>query len=93
MNFGVTGGGSVIVSVNVQNCAHFMRECRFHQQVVLVFCEAGLYESVRQTKEATAVNQPLGWSAAALGRPKQMEAINHDLNIKAWKEGKVMCVA
>lgn len=68
------------------------RGSRFHQQVEL--CEVGLCGSVSQTQEATVVNQPLGmFSVAAPGRPKQMEAINHGINIKAFREGNVMCIA
>lgn len=72
-----------------------MRICvRFKvvQQVGLLFCEVGLCGSTSQTQEATVVNQPLGmFFMAAPGYPKQMEAIHHEINIKALREENVMC--
>lgn len=60
----------------------------------MVSSEVGLYGSARQTQEATVVNQPLGvFFMAAPGCPKQMEAINHEINIKALREENVMCIA
>lgn len=70
------------------------RDSRFHQQVELVSCEVGLCGSTSQIQEATVVNQPLGmFFMAAPGRPKQMEAINHEINIKAFREENVMYIA
>ena len=69
-------------------------DLRFHQQVELVSCEVGLCGSASQTQEATVVNQPLGmFLTAAPGCPKQMEAINHEINIKAFRKENVMCIA
>ena len=69
-------------------------DSRFQQQVELVSCEVGLCGSTSQTQEATVINQPLGmFFTAAPGCPKQMEAINHEINIKAFREENVMCIA
>lgn len=72
----------------------YERTSGFEQQVELVSYEVGRRGSASQTQEATVVNQPLGTLlAAAPGCLKQMEAINHEINIKALREEILMCRA